>query len=157
MANLPKDLQGLVLTESPTSSEKSERKVTKEDLQAIMMAFIKSLERNSQSMERNSQSMKINSRETREDISRLYSLTGNLQRRLDLEYPTPENDHARTMTNEASPVNEAVIPLFPILEEKKDKGKNKEESEASHPVLEEILGTELPNPLFSLNNRGHVG
>ncbi|KAM1125232.1 hypothetical protein ACFX2B_040055 [Malus domestica] len=77
--------------------------------------------------------------------------------RLDLEYPTPENDHVRTITNEASLVKELVILLFPILEKKKDKWKNKEESGASHPVLEEILEIELPDPLFSLNNRGRSG
>ncbi|KAM1125233.1 hypothetical protein ACFX14_040604 [Malus domestica] len=32
ITNLPEDLQGPILTKSPTSSEKSERKVTKEDL-----------------------------------------------------------------------------------------------------------------------------
>ena len=56
---------------------------------------------------------------------------------------------------EKNPEKEPVIPLFPLLEEKKDKGKKKEGSGASQPVLEEILEAELPKPLlFSLDSRG---
>ena len=80
MENLLEDLQGPVLTESPTPSEKSGGKVTNEDMQATMIAVLRSME-------------KI-SLETRGEVSRLCSLTGNLQRRLDLEYFTPENNPA---------------------------------------------------------------
>ena len=54
---------------------------------------------------------------------------------------------------EANPVVELVIPMFPLLEEKGDKEKNKEEFESSQPALEEILEAELHDPLFSLNSR----
>ncbi|XP_070668774.1 uncharacterized protein [Malus domestica] len=47
MANFPEDLQGSALTESPTPSEKSGEKFANEDLQATMMAVIRSVERNS--------------------------------------------------------------------------------------------------------------
>ncbi|KAM1849004.1 hypothetical protein ACFX14_013071 [Malus domestica] len=100
-------------------------------------------------------SMERNSLKTREEISRLYSLIGNLQRRLDLEYSTLGNDNVIEIIREASPVEEPVIPLFSLLEEKRDKGKNKEESRASQPVLKEILEPKLPDPLlFLLDNRG---
>ncbi|KAM2778986.1 hypothetical protein COP1_014303 [Malus domestica] len=93
--------------------------------------------------------------ETRGKLSRLYYLTGSLQRRLDVEYSTPINGHAREVMREASLEKELVIPLFPLLEEKRDKGKNKEKSITSQPVLEEILEAELLDPLlFSLDSRG---
>ncbi|KAB2627100.1 receptor-like protein 12 [Pyrus ussuriensis x Pyrus communis] len=72
--------------------------------------------------------MEKNSLQMKEEINKLCSLIGNLQRRLDLEYSTPENDRVRGMMREASPVEEPMIPLFPFLEEKRNKGKNKEES-----------------------------
>ncbi|KAB2600538.1 receptor-like protein 12 [Pyrus ussuriensis x Pyrus communis] len=61
--------------------------------------------------------------ETKGKVSRLCSLIGSLQRRLDLEYSTPKNGYAGEMMEEVSPEKEPVIPLFPLLEEKKDKGK----------------------------------
>ncbi|KAM1733500.1 hypothetical protein ACFX11_019094 [Malus domestica] len=103
-----KDIMG-----SLTSSEKLGRKVTNENLQATMMQVLKTIE--------------CITLETRGEVSRLYSLIGGLQRRLDLEYFTPRNSHAREVMREANPEKEPVIPLFPLLEEKKDKGKNKEE------------------------------
>ena len=107
IANLPEDLQRPVLMKSPTHSENSEGKVTNEELQATVMAVLRSMKKSSQNMERNS-------RKTREDISKLYSLTGNLQRRLDLEYSTPENDNATEMMSEPSPVEEPAVPFFPF-------------------------------------------
>ena len=47
---------------------------------------------------------------------------------------------------EESPEKEQVIPLFPLLEEKKDKGKNKEGSGASQPVFEEISRSGVARP-----------
>ncbi|KAM1013950.1 hypothetical protein EV1_043511 [Malus domestica] len=147
MIDHPEDfpsLQGPAILESPTSSEKSEGKVTNEDLQATMVQVLKS--------------MKKITLETRGEVSRLCSLTESLQRRLDMEYSTPKNGCAREMIREASPEKEPVIPLFPVLEEKNDKGKNKEGSTVSQPVLEKILEIELPDPLlFSLDSRGQSG
>ena len=74
MANLPEGLQGPGLTESLTPSEKSRGNVTNEDLQTTMIAILRSM-------------AKI-SLETKGGVSRLCSLTGNPQRRLDLEYST---------------------------------------------------------------------
>ncbi|KAM1140244.1 hypothetical protein ACFX19_041029 [Malus domestica] len=92
--------------------------------------------------------------ETRGKVSRLCSLTGSLQRRLDMEYSTPKNGYAREM-RETSSKKEPVIPVFPLLEEKRDKGKNKEGSRANQLVLEEILESELPDPLlFPLDSGG---
>ena len=45
MANLPEGLQGSGSAESPTPSEKSGGKVTNEDLQATMIAVLKSMEK----------------------------------------------------------------------------------------------------------------
>ncbi|KAM1426467.1 hypothetical protein ACFXTO_019146 [Malus domestica] len=136
MANIPKDMQGPVLTEIPTLYEKSRGKVTNEDLQATMMAIIKSMERNSV--------------QTKEEVNRLCSLIRNLQRRLDLEYSTPENDHAKETMREASSMGKPVIPMFPLLE-----GKRKEESGTNQLVLEEIQKVKVPDPLLSsLNSRG---
>ena len=88
-------------------------------------------------------------------MSRLCYLTGSLQRKLDLEYSTPKNGYNRETMRESSPEKKAVISLFPLLEEKKDKGKNKEESRVSQPILEKIQEVELPDPLlFSLDSRG---
>ncbi|KAM2816866.1 hypothetical protein COP1_041054 [Malus domestica] len=115
MTNYPEDfpsLQGPAILESPTSFEKFGGKVTNEDLQATMVQVLKSMENITL--------------ETRGKVSKLYSLTGSLQRRLDLEYSTPKNGYAREVMREASPEKELVIPLFHLLEEKRDKGKNKE-------------------------------
>ncbi|XP_070668944.1 uncharacterized protein [Malus domestica] len=50
--------------------------------------------------------------------------------------------------------SEPVIPLFPLLEEKQDKGKEKEVPKRSKPVIESVLEKEFPNfPLLSFNNR----
>ncbi|KAM2117185.1 hypothetical protein ACFX1R_010766 [Malus domestica] len=60
------------------------------------------------------------------------------------------------MIREASLEKKPVIPLFPLLEEKKDKGKKKEKPESSRPD-EEIQETSLPNPLiFPLDGRGQI-
>ncbi|KAM2409913.1 hypothetical protein ACFX1X_028762 [Malus domestica] len=144
MANLLEDLQGSILMESPTPSKKSGEKVTKEDLQATMMAMIRSMERNSIQI--------------RVEVNRLYFLTGHLQRKLDLEYLTPENDHAKETMREASLVEELVIPLFPLLEKKRSEEENKEESENNQPVLKTIKEPELADPvLFLLDNREQCG
>ncbi|KAB2608378.1 S2-RNase [Pyrus ussuriensis x Pyrus communis] len=107
--------EGPAILESPTSSEKSGGKVTNEDLQATMVQVLKSME-------------KI-TLETRGEIRRLYSLTGSQQRKLDLEYSTPNNGYAREIIREESPEKEPVIPLFLVHEEKRDKGKNKKDLE----------------------------
>ncbi|KAM1779003.1 hypothetical protein ACFX12_040430 [Malus domestica] len=99
---------------SPTPSEKSGGKVINEDLQDTMVQVLKSMENITL--------------ETRGKVSRLCSLTGSLQRRLDLEYSTPKNGYAREM-RETSPKKELGIPLFPLLEEKMDKGKTKRDLE----------------------------
>ena len=49
----------------------------------------------------------------------------------DLEYSTLENDHTSKMTSRASPVEESIIPLFPVIEENRGVVKNTEESKAS--------------------------
>ncbi|KAB2625546.1 receptor-like protein 12 [Pyrus ussuriensis x Pyrus communis] len=64
--------------------------------------------------------------ESRGEVSKLCFLTGSLQRRLNLEYSTPKNGYAREMMREESLEKELIIPLFPVLEEKRDKGKKKE-------------------------------
>ena len=84
MTNHPEDfpsLQGPNILGSSTSFEKSGGKVTNEDLQATMVQVLKNME-------------KI-TLETKGDVSRLCSLTGSMQRRLDLEYSTPNNGYAR--------------------------------------------------------------
>lgn len=70
----------LALIESPTSSEKSEGKFTNKDLQATMIQVLRSME-------------KIYL-EIRGKVSRLCSLTGSLQRRLELEYLSPKDGYA---------------------------------------------------------------
>ncbi|KAM2695427.1 hypothetical protein EV1_039921 [Malus domestica] len=88
------------------------------------------------------------------DLIREVRRERSLQRRLDMEYSTPKNGYAREM-RETSSKKEPVIPVFPLLEEKRDKGKNKEGSRANQLVLEEILESELPDPLlFPLDSRG---
>ncbi|KAM1041829.1 hypothetical protein ACFX2C_030959 [Malus domestica] len=134
MTNLPDDLQGPVTTESPTLSEKLEGNVTNEDLQATMVVVLRSIE-------------KI-SLETNGEVCRLCSLTRNLQRKLDLEYYTLENNRTKKMMREARPVKEPVIPLFPVLEEKRNKGKNKEKSGVDQPMLEESDNQSCPTPYY---------
>ncbi|KAM2293359.1 hypothetical protein ACFXTI_027983 [Malus domestica] len=124
----PKDfpsLRRLAILDSLTSPEKLGRKVTNEDLQATMMQVLKTIE---------NITLEIGG-----EVSRLCSLTGSLQRRLDLEYFTPNNGHFMEMVKEANPEREPVIPLFPLLEEKKDEGKNNEGFRVSELVVEEIL------------------
>ncbi|KAM1814915.1 hypothetical protein EV2_028993 [Malus domestica] len=151
MTNLHEDfLQGPILLESPTPSKTAGEKVTNEDLQATMMAILKTVERSSQNVEKDSW-------ETKEKISRLFSITGDLQRRLDMEYSSLEKKQAKVIIGEASPTKELVTPTFPVLSEKRDKGKNKEESESAQPVLEEISRTEMPDSLLSLNIKGQIG
>ena len=74
-------LQGPTVLISSTSFEKSRGIVTNEDLQATMVQVLRSME-------------KI-SLETRGEVSRLHSLTGSLQRRLDLEFSTPKNGYVK--------------------------------------------------------------
>ncbi|KAM2151870.1 hypothetical protein ACFX1R_046274 [Malus domestica] len=137
-------LQGPAVLGSPTSYEKLGGKVTNEDLQATTVQVLKSMENISL--------------ETRGDVSRLCSLTGSLQRILDLEYSTPKDGYAREIMREASPGKEPVIPLFPLLEEGKERGNEKVGPEANQPILKEILETDLPySLLFSLDSRGQAG
>ncbi|KAM1079467.1 hypothetical protein ACFX2B_014023 [Malus domestica] len=72
----PSSPSGQVVLESPTASERSEGKRTNEELQATMIQVLKS--------------MKRIFLETKGEVSRLCTLTGNLQRRLDLEFSTPK-------------------------------------------------------------------
>ena len=131
------------ILEGPTSSEKSSGKVTNEDLQATLVQVLKSME-------------KI-SLETRGKVSRLCSLTSSLQRRLELEYSTPKDGCTRGMMREASPEKELVIPLFRLLEEKKDMGKKKNEPGTRQPEVEELQETNMPNPLLiPLHSRGRL-
>ncbi|KAM1169133.1 hypothetical protein ACFX19_031494 [Malus domestica] len=91
--------------------------------------------------------------ETKGEVSRLCTLTGNLQRRLDLEFSTPKGAQGSGMS-QVTMRSEPIIPLFPLLEEEKDKGKNKVVPEGSQPVIEPVLEKELPSfPLLSFNNR----
>ena len=53
-------------------------------------------------------------------------------------------------------MEESVIPLFPMIKEKKGEAKNMEESEASQPLLKKDPGLHDPL-LFSLDNRGQCG
>ncbi|KAM1080113.1 hypothetical protein ACFX2B_014600 [Malus domestica] len=146
MTNLPEDLQGPILTRSPTPSEKSNERVTKEDLQATLMAILKSLERCSLNMERNFRGAK-------EEMDKGCSM--NPQKRSDLEHSTPENDNVGRAANQTSLMKEPVVSLFPLLKKEWDKEKNKEDTRASQLALNEIKKPKLSDPLsFSLNNRG---
>ncbi|KAB2599602.1 UDP-glycosyltransferase 85A2-like [Pyrus ussuriensis x Pyrus communis] len=87
--------------------------------------------------------MERNSLETREEVSKLCSLTGNLQRMLDLGYSTLENDHGRKMMRETSFVKELVIPLFPLLKEKRNKEKSKAEPGDDQPTSKKIRELEI--------------
>ncbi|KAM1475187.1 hypothetical protein ACFX2I_031119 [Malus domestica] len=113
--------KGLKMTDHPEDfpslSEKLRGRVTNEDLQATMVQILKSME-------------KI-SLETKGEVSRLCSLIRSLQSRLDLEYSSLRNDQAREIIRERSPEKETIIPIFPLLEEKKDRGKNKNEPRTS--------------------------
>ncbi|KAM1273818.1 hypothetical protein ACFX2H_023670 [Malus domestica] len=68
----PYSPSGQVVLESLSSSGKSEGKGTNEELQATMIQVLRSMEKFSL--------------ETNGEVSRLCTLTGNLQRRLDLEF-----------------------------------------------------------------------
>ncbi|KAM1680769.1 hypothetical protein ACFX2K_038409 [Malus domestica] len=130
---------GQAVLESPTSSGRSEGKGTNEELQATMIQVLKSME-------------KI-SLETKREVSRLCTLTGNLQRILDLEFSTPKGAQGSGMS-QVTIRGEPVIPLFPLLQKKKDKGKEKEVPEGSQPIIEPVLEKEFPSfPLLSFNNR----
>ncbi|KAM1022973.1 hypothetical protein ACFX13_044615 [Malus domestica] len=120
----PSSPSGQVVLESPTSSGRSEGKGTNEELQATMIQVLKSMERISL--------------ETKGEVTRLCTLIGNLQRRLDLEFSTPKGAQ-RSVMSQATARSEPVIPLFPLLEEKKDKGKEKEVLEGNHPIIEPVL------------------
>ncbi|KAM1008706.1 hypothetical protein ACFX2A_005215 [Malus domestica] len=98
-------------------------------------------------------SMERISLETKGEVSRLYTLTGNLQRRLDLEFSTPKGAQGSGVS-QVTMRSEPVIPLFPLLEEEKDRGKKKVVLEGSQPVIEPVLEKEFPSfPLLSFNNR----
>ncbi|KAM1567215.1 hypothetical protein ACFXTH_046358 [Malus domestica] len=76
-----------------------------------------------------------------------------IQRRLDLEFSTPKGAQGSGMSQVVTR-NEPIIPLFPLLEEEKDRGKKKVVPEGSQPVMEPVLEKELPSfPLLSFNNR----
>ncbi|KAM2067445.1 hypothetical protein ACFX1T_043779 [Malus domestica] len=120
----PSSPSGQVVLESPTSSGRSEGKGTNEELQATMIQVLKSME--------------IISLETKGEVSRLCTLTGNLQMRLDLEFSTPKGAQG-SVISQATARSEQVIPLFPLLEEKKDKGKEKEVLEGNQPIIEPVL------------------
>ncbi|KAM2961337.1 hypothetical protein FF1_030924 [Malus domestica] len=100
----PSSPSGQVVLESPTSSGRSEGKGINEELQAIMIQVLKSMERISL--------------ETKGEVSRLCTLTGNLQRRLDLEFSTPKGAQG-SMMSQVTSKSEPVIPIFPLLEEKR--------------------------------------
>ncbi|KAM1341992.1 hypothetical protein ACFX2F_006375 [Malus domestica] len=91
--------------------------------------------------------------ETKGEVNRLCTLTGNLQRRLDLEFSTPKGAQGSGMS-QVTIRSEPVIPLFPLLEEENDRGKKKVVLEGSQPVIEPVLEKEFPSfPLLSFNNR----
>ncbi|KAM1624476.1 hypothetical protein ACFX2K_022653 [Malus domestica] len=135
----PSSPSGQVVLESPTASERSEGNGTSEELQVTMIQVLKSMERISL--------------ETKGEVSRLCTLTGNLQRRLDLKFSTPKGAQGSGMSQVVMR-NEPIIPLFPLLEEEKDRGKKKVAPEGSQPVIEPVLERELPSfPVLSFNNR----
>ncbi|KAM2913709.1 hypothetical protein COP2_044331 [Malus domestica] len=91
--------------------------------------------------------------ETKGEVSRLCMLIGNLQRRLDLEFSTL-NGAQRSGMSQVITRNEPIIPLFPLVEEERDRGKKKVIPEESQPVIEPVPEKEFPNfPLLSFNNR----
>ncbi|KAM1355801.1 hypothetical protein ACFX2H_029810 [Malus domestica] len=126
----PSSPSGQVVLESPTSSGMSGGKGTNEELQATMIQMLKSME--------------MISLETKGEVSRLCTLTGNLHRRLDLEFPPPKGAQGSGICR-ATSGNEPVIPLFQLVEEKKSKGKEKEVLERSQPMIEPVLGKEFPS------------
>ncbi|KAM3001282.1 hypothetical protein FF2_037594 [Malus domestica] len=135
----PSSPSGQVVLESPSSFGKSEGRGTNEELQATMIQVLRSME-------------KI-SLETKGEVSRLCTLTGNLQRRLDLEFSTPKGAQGSGMS-EVTIRSEPVIPLFQLLEEEKNMGKKKVVPEGSQPVIEPVMEKEFPSfPLLSFNNR----
>ncbi|KAM2622956.1 hypothetical protein TB2_027522 [Malus domestica] len=135
----PSSPSGQMVSDSPTTSERSQGKGTNKELQATMIQVLKSMERISL--------------ETKGEVSRLCTLTGNLQRRLDLEFSTPNGAQGSGMSQVITR-NEPIIPLFPLLEEAGDRGKKKVIPEESQPVMEPVLEKEFPNfPLLSFNNR----
>lgn len=77
------------------------------------------------------------------------SLTGTLQRKFELEYSTPNEGYANERIMQASPKKEPAIPHFPLLEEKKNKGKRKEKAETSRQEdpKYKFQETGLPDPL----------
>ncbi|KAM1326576.1 hypothetical protein ACFX14_011104 [Malus domestica] len=135
----PSSPSGQVVSDSPTTSERSHGKGTNEELQATMIQVLKSME--------------MISLETKGEVSRLCMLTGNLQRRLDLEFSTPKGAQEGGMSQSITR-NEPIIPLFPLLEEGRDRGKKKVIPEGSQPVIEPVPENEFPSfPLLSFNNR----
>ncbi|KAM2700843.1 hypothetical protein EV2_002730 [Malus domestica] len=135
----PSSPSGQVVLKSPSSSGKSEGKGTNEELQATMIQVLRSIE-------------KI-SLETMGEVSRLCTLTGNLQRRLDLEFSTPKGAQGSGIS-QVTIRSKPVIPLFPLLEEEADRGKKKVVFEGSQPAIEPVLGKEFPSfPLLTFNNR----
>ncbi|KAB2622543.1 S2-RNase [Pyrus ussuriensis x Pyrus communis] len=107
--------------ESPTSSKKSEGKVTNEDLQATMMQVIRSME-------------KI-SLETMGEVNRLCSLTRTLQRKLELEYSPPEEE-----------AKEPTTPP-PPTRKKNEQTRTSHQEEIRKEPQESCLPNLLPPPL----------
>ncbi|KAM2884984.1 hypothetical protein COP2_012216 [Malus domestica] len=98
-------------------------------------------------------SMEKISLETKGEVSRLCTLTGNLQRRLDLEFSTLRSAQGGVMS-QATSRSEPVLPLFPLFEEEKDRGKKKEVLEGGEPMIESVLEKEFSSfLLLSFNNR----
>ncbi|KAM2058725.1 hypothetical protein ACFX16_031271 [Malus domestica] len=98
-------------------------------------------------------SMEMISLETKGEVSRFCILTGNLQRRLDLEFSTPKGAQGSGMSQVITR-NEPIVPLFPLLEEERDRGKKKVIPEGSQPAIEPVPEKEFPSfPLLSFTNR----
>ncbi|KAM1285138.1 hypothetical protein ACFX2J_027740 [Malus domestica] len=135
----PPSPSGQTVLESPTSSGKSEGKTTNEELQATMVQVLRSME--------------MISLETKDEVSKLYTITSHLQRRLDLEFSTPRGEQGG-VTSQTTSGSALEIPLFPLFEEEKDGGKKKGILEGSQPITEPVLEKESPSfPLLSFNNR----
>ncbi|KAM1006221.1 hypothetical protein ACFX19_003053 [Malus domestica] len=135
----PSSPSGQVVPENLSSFGKSEGRETNKELQATMIQVLRSME-------------KI-SLETKGEVSRLCTLTGNQHRRLDLEFSTPKGAQGSGIS-QGTIRSEPVIPLFPLLEEENDRGKKKVVLEGSQPVIEPVLEKEFPSfPLLSFNNR----